>query len=189
MDRGGNLSSMTDNRRLVDRIVDPVYTAGIEDRSDDDLKAMLAESAETENEVSFERKLCQGRIDILKAELARREEGRDSSDLVSRLPQILAGDEPRSDSGALPSRAPDFSIPRNADIPRRRVEEIAGEQTLARLPQLPDAEIGSVIQALSEHESTLSARRKALHEVIEVLQRENIRRMKSGEIDPTSALG
>ncbi|MEA2451998.1 MAG: hypothetical protein QOG04_708 [Actinomycetota bacterium] len=180
---------MADNRRLVDRVVDPTYVEGVTERSDDDLKAMLAESAEAENEVSFERKLCQGRIDILKAELSRREEGGDTSDLVSRLPQILAGDEPRSDPGALPSRAPDFSIPRNADIPRRRVEEIVGEQTLARLPQLPDEEIGSVISALTEHESNLSARRKALHEAIEILQRENIRRMRSGETDPTSALG
>ena len=176
---------MVDQRRLVDRVTDPVYIEGLEDRSEDDLKMMLTESSEAENEVSFERKLCQGRIDILKAELSRRDEGGDLSDLVSRLPQILAGDEPRSDSGALPSRAPDFSIPRNADIPRRRVEEIAGEQTLARLPQLPNAEIGSVIQALSEHELNLSLRRKALHEVIEVLQRENIRRKKND--DPTSA--
>jgi hypothetical protein len=179
---------MADNRRLVDRVADPAYSAGVENRSDDELKAMLAESAEAENEVSFERKLCQGRIDILKAELSRREEGGDSSDLVARLPQILAGDEPRSESG-LPSRAPDYSIPRNADIPRRRVEEIVGEQTLARLPQLPNEEIGSVIQALSEHEANLSARRKTLHEVIEILQRENIRRMKSGDTDPSTALG
>lgn len=180
---------MADNRRLVDRVTDPSYVEGIAERSADDLKAMLAESAEAENEVSFERKLCQGRIDILKAELSRREEGGDASDLVSRLPQILAGDEPRSDPGALPSRAPDFSIPRNADIPRRRVEEIVGEQTLARLPQLPDEEIGSVIQALTEHESNLSARRKALHQVIDILQTEKIRRMKSGDTDPTVALG
>lgn len=180
---------MADHRRLVDRVTDPAYVEGVADRSDDDLKAMLGESAEAENEVSFERKLCQGRIDILKAELSRREEGSDASDLVSRLPQILAGDEPRSDPGALPSRAPDFSIPRNADIPRRRVEEIVGEQTLARLPQLPDEEIGSVIKALTEHESNLSARRKALHVAIDILQTEKIRRMKGGDTDPTSALG
>jgi hypothetical protein len=180
---------MTDKRRLVDRVTDPVYIEGVGDKAEDDLKAMLAECTEAENEVSFERKLCQGRIDILKAELTRREEGRDSADLVARLPQILAGDDSRSDSGPLPSRAPDYSIPRNADIPRRRVEEIVGEQTLARLPQLPDEEIRSVIQALTEHESNLSARRKALHDVIEVLQRENVKRMKSGETDPTAALG
>ena len=32
--------------------------------------------------------------------------------------------------------------------------------TLARLPQLPDEEIGSVIGALTDHEATLSARRR-----------------------------
>lgn len=179
---------MSDKRRLVERITDPEYLQGVEAKSDDDLHAMLAEATEAENEVSFERKLCQGRIDILKAELTRRREGGDTSDLVARLPQILAGDEPRSEPGALPNRAPDFSIPRNADIPRRRVEEIVGEQTIARLPQLPDQEISSVIEALTEHESALSARRKALHDAIDVLQQENIRRLKSGETDPTGAL-
>lgn len=179
---------MADNRRLVDRVTDPEYISGLSDRPDDDLKTMLGECSEAENEVSFERKLCQGRIDILKAELTRREEGGTAADLVARLPQILAGDEPRSEPGSLPSRAPDFSIPRNADIPRRRVEEIVGEQTLARLPQLPDEEIRSVIGALQEHEGNLSARRKALHEVIDVLQSENIRRLKDNDPDPTSAL-
>ncbi|HWC13978.1 MAG TPA: hypothetical protein VG929_05235 [Actinomycetota bacterium] len=179
---------MSDKRRLVERVTAPEYLQGVEAKSDDDLHVMLAETTEAENEVSFERKLCQGRIDILKAELTRRREGGDTSDLVARLPQILAGDEPRSDPGALPHRAPDFSIPRNADIPRRRVEEIVGEQTIARLPQLPDQEISSVIEALTEHESALSARRKALHDVIDVLQHENVRRLKRGETDPTAAL-
>ena len=130
---------------------------------------------------------ARGAIDILKAELSRREEGRDTSDLVARLPQILAGDS-RAEGGTLPSRRRIYSIPRNADIPRRRVEEIVGEQTLARLPQLPDEEIRSVIRALTEHESNLSARRKALHEVIETLQGETVRRLKSGETDSTAAL-
>lgn len=178
---------MADKRRLVDRVTDPDYLEGLADRSVDDLRAMIAECSEAENEVSFERKLCQGRIDILKAELSRRAEGRDASDLVARLPEILAGDS-RTEGGVLPSRAPDHSIPRNADIPRRRVEEIVGEQTLARLPQLPDEEIGSVISALTEHESNLSNRRKALHDVIETLQEETVRRLKSGEADSTVAL-
>lgn len=175
---------MVDKRRLVDRVTDPSYIEGVTDKSDSDLKAMLAECTEAENEVSFERKLCQGRIDILKAELTRRQEGGDTSDLVARLPEILAGDS-RTESGPLPSRAPDFSIPRNADIPRRRVEEIAGEQTLARLPQLPDEEIRSVIDALIEHEGNLSSRRRALHEVFDVIQGEHVRRLKSGESAPS----
>lgn len=178
---------MVDNRRLVDKVTDPEYLEALAERSVVDVRAMVAECTEAENEVSFERKLCQGRIDILKAELTRREEGRDASDLVARLPEILAGDS-RTEGGTLPSRAPDHSIPRNADIPRRRVEEIVGEQTLARLPQLPDEEIRSVIRALTEHESNLSSRRRALHDVIETLQAETVRRLKSGESDSTAAL-
>ena len=179
---------MSDKRRLVDRVIDPSYVEGLSERSDDELRQMLAEGTEAENEVSFERKLCQGRVDILKAELTRRKEGWDTSDLVARLPEILAAGETRSDSEGLPSRAPDFSIPRNADIPRRRVEEIVGEQTLSRLPQLPDEEIASVINALTEHEANLSNRRKALHEVIDRLQAENIKRLKSGDDDPRAVL-
>ena len=179
---------MPDKRRLVDRVIDPSYIEGLSDRSDEDLHQMLGEGTEAENEVSFERKLCQGRIDILKAELTRRKEGLDTSDLVARLPEILAAGETRSDNEGLPSRAPDFSIPRNADIPRRRVEEIAGEQTLARLPQMPDDEIASVIKALTEHEANLSNRRKALHEVIDALQAENIKRLKSGDDNPSAVL-
>lgn len=177
---------MADNRRTVDRVTDASYVQGLSEKSDTDLRAMVSEATEAENEVSFERKLCQGRIDILKAELTRRKDGKDVGDLVARLPQILAGDTPAQGEG-LPSRAPDFSIPRNADIPRRRVEEIVGEQTLARLPQLPDEEISSVIDALIEHEATLSSRRKDLHEVIYALQQENVRRLKGGATDPTLA--
>jgi hypothetical protein len=179
---------MADNRRSVDRITEASYIQALSEKSDTDLRAMVSEATEAEQEVSFERKLCQGRIDILKAELTRRKEGRDVGDLVARLPQILAGDTPTQGEG-LPSRAPDFSIPRNADIPRRRVEEIVGEQTLARLPQLPDEEIRSVIDALTEHEGTLSSRRKDLHVVINALQQENVRRLKGGDTDPTLATG
>lgn len=179
---------MSDKRRLVDRVIDPSYIEGLSEKSMEELRQMLGEGTEAENEVSFERKLCQGRIDILKAELTRRKEGLDTSDLVARLPEILSAGETRSGTEGLPARAPDFSIPRNADIPRRRVEEIVGEQTLSRLPQLPDEEIASVIQALTEHEATLSNRRKALHEVIDRLQAENIKRLKSGDDDPTAVL-
>lgn len=148
---------------------------------------MGAEGREAENELSFERRLCQARTDILSAELQRRE-GKGSDDLLERLPQILAREGARSGE-PLPSRAPDFSIPRNADVPRRRVEEIVGEQTLARLSTLHSEEIAEIIRSLQEHERTLSVRRRAVHEVMDLIQAEIVRRYQSGEADPTSALG
>ena len=158
-------------RRLVDRITDPSYLEGIDARSVEELKAMDEESREAELEVSFERRLCQARIDILSAELERRKGG-GASDLMDRLPQILASDSPRtSGEQPLPSRAPDLNrIPRNADVPRRRVEEIVGEMTLARLPQLPPEEIEGIVASLRSHETAISARRKEVHRVIDRIQ-------------------
>lgn len=178
---------MSDRRRLVDRVTDPAYMADLGSKPEDELRAMRDECRDGENDLSFERKLCQARIDILMAELARRK-GTEVGDLVGRLPEILAS-ETSGRGGPLPNRAPDLSIPRTADVPRRRVEEIAGERTLARLSQIPDEEIEQIIESLREHERDLSGRRKSVQEVLDVIQRELMRRFKSGEADPTSVLG
>lgn len=174
---------MNEKRRLSEKITDPEYTDDLDKRSLEDLKSMRAECHEGENELSFERRLCQARIDILKAELDRRA-GKGEGDLMSRLPEILAT-EARSEGSALPSRAPDFSTPRSADIPRRRVEEIVGEQTLARLSDVPSEEIETIIGSLQEHESNVSARRHQVHEVVDRIHAEIVKRY---EADPSAAL-
>ncbi len=175
-------------RRLVDRIIEPSYLEGMAERSIDELRAMRDECSDGENEVSFERRLCQARIDILSAELDQRAGTAGDGDLISRLPQILA-EEPRGGGAApLPTRAPDLSIPRNTDIPRRRVEEIVGEQTLARLAQVPIDEIRKIIESLADHERNLSEKRRRVHEVVDALQREMVRRYTSGEADPDGLL-
>lgn len=170
-------------RRLVERIAEPAYLEGLGTRSLEDLRAMREECREGENELSFERRLCQARVDILSAELDRRAGRGGEGDLVSRLPAILATEKPNR-ANALPSRAPDFSIPRNVDIPRRRVEEVVGEQTLARLSTLPEDEIRQVISSLGEYEKGVSARRKTVQEVMDTVQGEIVRRYASGEADP-----
>lgn len=173
-------------RRLVERISHPDYLDDLGKRSMEELRAMREECRDGENELSFERRLCQGRVDILTAELERRSSGGDEA-LLARLPEILAAHE-GGGSSTLPSRAPDLSIPRNADIPRRRVEEIIGEQTLSRLPALQAEEIKSIIRTLAEHEQEVSARRKRVHEVMDQVQAEIVRRYTSGEADPAEAL-
>jgi hypothetical protein len=174
-------------RRLVERIAHPSYLEGLGDKPIEDLRAMREECRQGENEISFERRLCHARIDILKAELDNRRKGSDA-DLIESLPRILGNLGRGSGSEPLPDRAPDFSIPRSADVPRRRVEEIVGEQTLARLPQLQPEEIGAIIENLAAHEAALSARRQRVHEVIDVIQKEFVRRYASGEADPSAAL-
>jgi len=175
-------------RRRYEAIAEPSYVENLNGRSLEDLRALRDECREVENEISFERRLCHARIDILRAEIERRS-GEQDQDLLTRLPEILGSAELRGEETALPSRAPDLSIPRNADIPRRRVEEIAGEQTMTRLNQLHSDEIKEIMSSLAEHERNLSARRRKLHEVMDVIQAEIVRRYTSGEADPTVALG
>lgn len=59
--------------------------------SDDDLKTLIEELTQEENEVSFRRRLLQGRIDILRAERTARLKGKGVSDVdVERLTDILS---------------------------------------------------------------------------------------------------
>ncbi len=171
-------------RRLVERLLDPTYLDGVGDQTLEVLRAMREECREGENELSFERRLCQARVDILSAELDRRD-GKGEGDLLSRLPSILASDTgPSTSESPLPARAPDFSIPRNADVPRRRVEEVVGEQTLARLSTIPAEEIKGILVSLAEHERYVSGRRKRVQEIMDAVQAEIVRRYVSGEADP-----
>jgi hypothetical protein len=175
-------------RRLVDRIVEPGYLEDVSEKSLAELREIRDDCREGENELSFERRLCQARVDILSAELERRT-GITSSDLIERLPQILADTKEPGEDVLLPERAPDFSVPRNVDVPRRRVEEIVGEQTLARLSHISTDEIKSIMSSLAEHETNLSERRHRVHQILDEVQAEIVRRYVSGEADPSAALG
>ena len=86
---------MSQHERRIDRILDPAYVADLDARSVDDLRAMRREASEVETEVSYVRRLAQGRIEIVRAEVDRRREGGSLSDLIARLPEILADQGPR----------------------------------------------------------------------------------------------
>ena len=69
--------------------------------SDQDLKTMIEELTQEENEVSFRRRLLQGRIDILRAERTARLKGKGVSDVdIDSLTDILSSrSAPTSDEG------------------------------------------------------------------------------------------
>jgi hypothetical protein len=69
--------------------------------SDDDLKTMIEELTREENEVSFRRRLLQGRIDILRAERTARLKGKGVSDVdIESLTDILSSrSAPTADEG------------------------------------------------------------------------------------------
>ena len=71
--------------------------------SDDELKALIDRLSDEEDQVSYRRRLLQGRIDILRAERTARLKGTGGGDVdVDRLTDILAAraTPSRQDEGA-----------------------------------------------------------------------------------------
>lgn len=160
---------MTDSVRRIDKVLAPEYVAGIDERSVDDLRAMKAEATEIETEVSYVRRLAQGRIDILTAEQKRRDEGGSLEDLINELPRILGSEAPRAPVAH--ARVAELLAPSPDITWSRGSEHLIDDATLARLPDLSGDELSEAITALRSLEEEMSTRRKGLHGVLDTLER------------------
>jgi hypothetical protein len=80
-------------QRRIDRVLDPGFTDGVDQLGLPELRARREEA-----DVSYLRRLLQGRLDILRAELVRRSAGgdQDVGGLLTGLPAILTDDSPGS---------------------------------------------------------------------------------------------
>lgn len=169
-------------KRKIDRILAADYLDGLESRPMPDVRVMRADAEEEEASLSYERRLLQGRIDILEAELGRRS-GVGGPSLIELLPKILADDAPSS-RGAYPRRDPTPPTER----PKRRVEKLIGDDTLTNLAGLSDDEIRTVVATLRDAEKDVSESRHKVQQVLDRIQAEIARRYKTGEADPADIL-
>jgi hypothetical protein len=152
--------------------------AGVDARSLEELRAMKQECADVENAISYQRRLAQARIEILGAEHERRARGGTVGDLVKDLPRILSAESARSsitDTRVPPSDAPRIDL----HWPDGR-EELIADTTLANLPVIPAEELATTLDRLRAFEHELSALRRDLHEVIDVVEREITARQVAG---------
>lgn len=180
---GNDEPGRTAARRRADQIMSPDYLEGVQGKPIGELRRMRAEVEQIEAEASFARRLLHGKLDILRAELARRTDGESSQgDLVSNLPSILA------DSSGSPGRPPRVLLPAAAVEQRRRVESLASSTLLSKLTEFDSEEIKKIEQRLQEAEQQVSAERKRIQGVLDVLRAELVRRYRSGEADPTVLL-
>ena len=158
---------MTDHVRRIDRILAPEYLEGLDGRSLDELRTMERETLEVETEISYVRRLAQGRIDILAAEGDRRAAGGALGDLIAALPTILADDNARS--GPATTRVQPVLAPAAGIEWNRGLERLITDGTLANLPLLTDAELQATVGQLRELERDVSVRRRSIHAVLDAL--------------------
>jgi hypothetical protein len=174
----------------LDRLLDNAYTGDLASRSIEEIRAMRAEAQAVETGLSYVRRLAQGRLDIVAADLRRRREGGDPPDLhslVEHLPEILGERVHAPGVGRLPT----LMAPRDDEVTRQltsRLDAIVDANTLGALEQLDDDEALALTNQLADLERQVSERRQALFTRIDALQAELTRRYKTGEASVESLL-
>jgi hypothetical protein len=162
----------------LDRLLDPHFVDALDSRTLDQLRDMKSECSDVENALSYLRRLAQARMEILEAEVARRERGGTVEDLVADLPRILSAESGRSTIAN--TRMPPPDAPRTElQWPDGR-EQLVADTTLANLPVISRADLDSTLGRLRDFEQELSDLRRQMHGVIDALEREITARQVAG---------
>jgi hypothetical protein len=170
----------------TDRLLDPALLEGLEQRPIEEIRTLRTDCQAIETGMSFLRRVVQGRLDIVAAEVRRREEGGDPADvgpLVEQLPEILAGHLRAPGLGRLPSGVGPGKV--DAELEARIDAAVAD---LDDLSSLGDDRLVAIQGSLADIEHEISERRRALFARIDVLQAELTRRYRAGEATVESLL-
>ena len=152
----------------------------------EDVRAARAELQEVETGLSYVRRVVQGRLDIVNAELARRRDGGEPSDLralIEELPSILGEHLRAPGVGRLPTGLGEGTV--DPELEARLADAaVAGDD----LPGLTDDALAALGTRLGDLEREVSDRRRDLFASIDALQAELTRRYRTGEADVESLL-
>ncbi len=168
-------------------ILSEKYLSDISSLVMSDLRNKRVACQELETELSYIRRLLQGRIDILQDELKRRGEGNVSTatEIIGRLPAILAdhpGGVQRRSRRVLRMLAQEQVVRVEREVDGI-VEIPLGDIASATVPELETA-----LRRLVEGEAEVSERRSALHRHLDTIHAEMARRYRDGEADVDTLL-
>ena len=172
----------------IDALLAPGYAADLSKLDSSELRRRRSECNEEEVGLSYLRRMVQGRLDIVLAEQRRRVTGvggADVASLVERLPEILSEKVHAPGFGRLPAMMAPTDVGHQATL---RLDAIAPLVGMGSLPDLADDALAAMADAIAQLEKDVSSQRRRLHEVIDLLQEEVIRRYRSGEADANSLL-
>lgn len=175
----------TGGNRRIDRVLSEGYAEDIAALSLVDLRARRDEAEQEEADMSYLRRLVQGRIDILRAELGRRS-GEGSGSLLADLPQILGEHGPRPAARGLGRHT--AVEPSRADEHRRYVEALVADVDLSDVTARSDEELRTALGVFEREESDLSDKRRRIFAVLDVFSAEITRRYRDGEADVSDLL-
>jgi hypothetical protein len=171
-------------RRPIDRVLAPAFAQGLTDLPLAELRERRQLAEQEEADLSYARRLLQGRMDLLRAEQQNRASdghvpagSRTDAELARDLASALA-DGPRSDHGlgrhltAEPSRVGEH---------RRAAEQAVDDVRASDPSSLDDAGLAHALQQLAALEVSVSESRHKVQGVMDLLTTEVGRRYREGE--------
>src|SRR5215203_5202902 len=149
----------------VDALLAPDFLGDVATRPMSDVRRLRRQAEQEEVNLSYTRRLLQGRLDIVRRELQRRADN-DGRSLVDLLPEIL------SEKG----RGPAHGLGRHQTVQPADPEQyetwvngLAPGVDLSDVPSLPDDELERAARSLGQGERSLSERRRGVQQVMDAV--------------------
>jgi len=173
----------------IDDILSPGYVEGLADLPLTDVRARRDETQEAADALSYLRRMVQGRLDIVHADLQRRAGGEpgDLHELVEQLKrgEIIADGTRSAGQGRLPTGLAPADLDGWIAV---ELDSVVDAGRMSALPELDEDAVRALADTLEELERRVSHQRAELHERANTLQEEIVRRYKSGEATVDSLL-
>ena len=178
---------MAGGRRRIDRVLDPSFVDGIRELSLEELRGRRAEADQEGVDLSYARRLLQGRIDVLRAEQERRQGvgplaamPRSDAAIVAALGRILA--DPPSEGRPLSQSRHALAMPTRVGEHRREAERAVADVGGSDPRGLDEVALAEAVANLADIESRISRSRRQVQAVVDLLTEEIARRYQAGEV-------
>jgi hypothetical protein len=148
------------------------------------LRDVRAKLQREDDVVSYARRVAQARLDLVHAEVQRRERGDRDLDLSSELRVVLS----QHLTGG-PARPPRPTDDLSDDPLALELDTICADFGFSRLEDLSAEELESLAGALAEYEQRVSADRRERFDRLDMFSAELVRRYREGEASVDGLLG
>lgn len=163
-------------RRRIDQVLQPEFVSGLRELELAEVRARRDLAAQEETDLSYLRRLLHARIDIVRAEQRRRQDG-NSAPIVAELAKILAENAvgPATGSGRHQTL-----LPSQAEAHRRHVEALVADVDLSDVGSLSAEALENALAAYQTEETSVSGRRREVQRVVDTCNAEIGSRYASG---------
>ena len=180
-------------RRPIDRVLAPGFADDVAALDPDDLRERRHVAEQEEVDLSYARRLLQGRLDLLRSEQRRRTGDqvlsvpgeRSDEEIVRDIVAAMGDDGPRRDHGL--GRHLDIE-PSRVGEHRRAAEAVVADPHISDGSHLSDEELADAIERIAGLEQQVSLNRQRVQHVSDALTEEVARRYREGELSVGDSL-